>query len=135
MNEKNASSQAAWALITEGVVSARVEAHRLKLLTQRAKKLVDQSDHKEHLHQVAGDIIFGIPQRLEALEMDLDRTSLALSKMGETFLEARLPLGDKNQVEEATMPAFGGGTVRYATERRLISRLTLRYLMAQLQEG
>ena len=131
MPDKNASSQAAWALLTEGVVSARVEAHRLKLLLNRAQKLVDQSEHTEHLHQVAGDIIFGIPRRLERLELDLDRTSLALAKMGETFLEARLPLHDKNQVEEAVMPAFGGGSHRYASGA--VDRLMVRYLMASLR--
>lgn len=134
MDHKTASSQAAWALITEGVVAARVEAHRLKLLVSRAQKLVEQSDHKEHLHEVAGDLILGVPQRLEALELDLDRTSLALAKMGETFLEARLPLGDKNQVEEATMPAFGGSTTRYAAQGA-VDRVAARYLAAMLRGG
>ena len=133
--ERKASSQAAWALITEGVVSARVEAHRLKLLVNRAQQLVAQSTYKEHLHQVASDIIQGAPQRLEALVMDLDRISLAHSKMGESFLEARLPLNQKTQVEEATMPAFGGGSLRYASERALMDRLVVRYLIASLQEG
>jgi len=131
---KTASSQAAWALITQGVVSARVEAHRLKHLVNRAIKLVEQSDHGEHLHQIAGDLIQGAPRRLERLELDLDRTSLALAKMGESFLEARLPLHDKNQVEEAVTPAFGGGGLRYGSrEARAMDRLTVRYLLAQLR--
>jgi len=130
---KNASSQAAWALLTEGVVSARVEAHRLKLLLNRAQKLVDKSEHTEHLHQVAGDIILGVPKRLERLEMDLDRTSLALAKMGESFLEARLPLHDKNKVDEAVQPAFGGGSSRYASDA--VNRLAVRFLLATLRDG
>lgn len=131
MSNKNASSQAAWALITEGVVAARVEAHRLKLLLNRALKLVEQSEQKEHIQQVAGDLVKGAPVRLEKLEMDLDRTSLALSKMGETFLEARLSLHDKNHVTEAVMPAFGGGQHRYGSA---VDRLATRYFIAVLRE-
>lgn len=125
---KTASSPAGWALIAEGVTSARIEAHRLKHLVNRALQLVESSDQKDHLYQVAGDLIQALPQRLESLELDLDRTSLALVKMGESFLEARLPLHDKAQVSEAITPAFGGGSpMRYATER-----LTLRWLKAQV---
>lgn len=117
MSHKSASSQAAWALLTEGVASARVEAHRLKHLINRGLKLVGESDHKEHLHQIAGDLIVALPRRLERLEIDLDRTSLALAKMGEGFLESRLPLSDKTEVDEAVEPAFGGGQMRYAVDR------------------
>jgi hypothetical protein len=131
--QKQASSQVAWALITEGVVSARVEAHRLKHLINRAIQLVKESDHAEHLQQVAGDLVQAAPRRLERLEMNLDRTSLALSKMGEKFLEARLPLHDKNMVEEAVTPAFGGGGHRYGSqEAAVVDRLAVRYMLAML---
>ena len=112
MIEKRSSSQVAWALLTEGVTSARLEAHRLRHLVARAQKLVDASEFKDHLYQVAGDIIMHLPDRLNRLEGDLDRTSLALSRMGQTFLEARMPLSDKQLVEEAVSPAFGGGSRR-----------------------
>lgn len=117
MSNKTASSQAAWALLTEGVASARVKAHRLKHLLNRAHKLVDKSAHKDHLYQVAGDLIVSMPQYLEQLEIDLDRTSLALAKMGESFLESRLPLSDKVKVDEAIEPAFGGGQERISANR------------------
>lgn len=114
--KKQASSQAAWALITGGVADARVEAHRLRHLITRASKLVEGSDHKEHLYQVAGDIIVALPTRLTNLEMMLDKTALALSKMGETFLEARLPLSEKTEVEEAVEPSSGGGFNRFSDQ-------------------
>ncbi len=130
MPQKEASSQAAWALITEGVAAARVEAHRLKHLINRGLKLVERSDYTEHLNQVAGDLIKGAPRRLERLELDLDRTALALSKMGEKFLEARLPLHDKTMVDEAVLPAFGGGGVRYA-----VDQLAARWIQAGIENG
>ena len=118
MSDKQASSEAAWALITEGVTSARLEAHRLQHLVNRALQLVEASKHKEHLHQIAGDLITAVPKRLRNLEQDLDRTSLALSKMGETYLSARLPLNDKTMVEEAIDHAgFPTPGLRRSTER------------------
>ena len=133
---KTASSQAAWALITEGVASARVEAHRLQHLVNRAMKLVEQSDHRDHLYQVAGDLIKGAPARLEQLEMSLDRTSLALAKMGQDFLESRLPLQDKTEVDEAVMPAFGGRGYRYGSVGSIVvDRVAVRYLLQSLGGG
>src|SRR3989344_3492680 len=125
MSQKIASSQAAWALLTEGVASARIEAHRIKHLIKRAMKLVDQSPVKEHLQQMAGDIILALPQRLDQLERHLDRTGLALSKMGEEVLEARPPLSDKTEVDEAVQPAFGGGRSRTS-----VDRLARRWILA-----
>lgn len=130
MSQKNASSQAAWALLTEGVASARIEAHRLRHLVGRAQKLVEQSTHREHIQQIAGDILLAVPQRLDRLEIDLDRTALALSKMGEEFLDARLPLGDKTMVDEAVQPAFGGGKMRTSVER-----LAQRWIFAGIEKG
>jgi len=122
---KTASSQAAWALLTEGVVSARVEAHRLHHLINRAVSLVENSAEKAHIKQVAGDILMGVPRRLDQLERHLDRTALALSKMGAEFLEARLPISDKTEVDEAVQPSFGGGKMRTTSEDRLVHRWAL----------
>jgi hypothetical protein len=107
MADKRGSSEAAWALITEGVTAARLEAHRLKHLMTRGMKLVNESEHREHLFQLAGDILAGGPQRMTGLEIALDRTALALSKMGEDYLKARLPISEKTLVEEAVEPAGG----------------------------
>ncbi len=134
MPHKEASSQAAWALVTEGVSAARVEAHRLKHLINRGLKLIGDSEHSEHFQQEAGDLIQGVPRRLEKLEIDLDRTSLALAKMGQKFLEARLPLHDKNMVEEAVLPASGG--LRYASpDECLIDRVATRFMLSMLRGG
>ncbi len=103
---KNASSQAAWALLTEGVTKARLETHRLQHLLNRAIELVENSEHKEDFYQAAGDVIVAVPDRVEQIIRALDRTSLALSRMGEDFLDSRLPLSDKTMVDEAIESAF-----------------------------
>ena len=123
-HQKSASSQAAWALLTEGVTKARVEVHRLQHMMTRVMELVDASPAKDHLYEVAGDVISGAPARMDALNLALDRTGLALSKMGVEFLDSRLPLSDKTMVDEAVASAFGGGGSRRSIE----DRVTKRYL-------
>ena len=122
MSDRQASSQAAWALLTEGVTRARVEAHRIQHFLARAQKLVDASPERDHLYEVAGDIIVGTPGRMDALNTALDRTSLALTKMGTEFLESRLPLSEKAMVDDAVAAAFGGGGHRHSMEDRVAAR-------------
>jgi hypothetical protein len=82
------------------VTMARVDVHRLNLLIRRALTLVDASPARDQIWQVAGDIIQGVPQRVQDIETSLDRTSYALAVMGEGFLRGRLPLDDRYLVDE-----------------------------------
>ena len=99
--KKKSSSQASWSILSEGVSSARVEAYRLRHLVNRAMAIIEQSVAKDHLYQVAGDIIMGVPSRLDRIEQTLDRTSYALAKMGDAHLKQRLPIHDREMVEES----------------------------------
>lgn len=105
--KKRSSSEASWALITEGVTASRLEAHRVRHYVNRGLKLADESPEREHIYQVAGDILTNLPERLTRLEILLDRTALALTKMGEDFLGARLPFSEKQLVEDSIEPAGG----------------------------
>ncbi len=122
---KSAGSQAVWALLTEGVTRARLESHRIQHMVNRAIKLVEDSEEKEHLYQIAGDMIVSIPDRLDQLNIALDRTGLALSKMGEEFLDSRLPLSDKQMVDDAISSAFGKPKNR---ESEAAERVASRYV-------
>lgn len=119
MNRTAASSQAAWALLTEGVTSARLEAHRLRLLLTRALTLVEKSKQRDHLYEVAGDVIQAVPTRMDRLERDLDRTSYALSVLGSDHLRDVLPMVDRKMVDDATEHAhpFGGSRMRTSAGR------------------
>jgi hypothetical protein len=121
---KKSSSQASWAVIMEGVSSSRVEAHRIRHLISRVQKLIDNSSEKEHLYQVAGDIIVSLPQKLNKLENSLDRTSYALSIMGQDFLRGRLPLSDRNQVQESIESAV---RMKKESSRRVAYRFLCDY--------
>lgn len=140
MGQKQAnSSEAGWALITEGVTAARVDAHRLEKLISLALALVEKSSHKDHLYQVAGDLIMSIPQALQRLERALDRTSYALAKIGEDHLKDRLSLSDRAMVEDGIQNArpFPGGMPHTSAERvaRAWERRAAQSYEEKLREG
>ena len=113
VSKKQASSQAAWALLTGGVSEARTEVHRLRHLTNRAQKVIDNHppETRDKIYQVAGDVIVGVPERLAKIEQTLDKVSYALSCMGQDFLKSRLPLDDRTEVDEAVKHVLKYGTI------------------------
>jgi len=134
---RSAGSQAGWALIVEGVSSARVEAHRLHQLLTKVLKLVESSPEREHLYQVAGDLIVEFPKRLELLSQELDATSYALSVMGTDHLKERLPITLRNKVDETVegAPAFGAPMIRQTTDRVLKRYMAKRVAERHLGRG
>lgn len=133
-SSKKAGSQAGWSLITGGVNAARVEVHRLHQLLNKILKLVETSDQREHLYQVAGDLIVDFPARLENLEQQLDETSYALSVMGKDHLRDRLPLSRRNMVDETVEGARAFGvpmmheSVQRVADAHMAKRVARRYL-------
>ena len=99
--KKKSSSQSAWSLLAGSISQARVESHRISHMINRGQKLVEGSVAKDHLYEVAGDLITGVPQRLANLDRLLDRTNYALSLMGQDFYRGRLSLDDKEMVDQA----------------------------------
>lgn len=100
-NKQAGQTQVAWALLSEATAAARLEAHRLRHLVHRGMTLVDESPEKDHIYQVAGDLMMAVPRRLEALETHLDRLSYSLSVLGTDHLRERLPMSDRVLVDEA----------------------------------
>ena len=117
-----AQTQVSWALLSEATASARLEAHRLRHLIERGQRIVDSSAAKDHIYQVAGDLMLAVPRRLDALDTDLDRLSYALSVLGADHLRDRLPMADRALVDDATHRPKPPGT------RPSASRVAARYL-------
>lgn len=126
---RKATSQVAWSLLTEGVTDARLNVHRVRLLVQRALNLVDQSVARDHLYQVGGDIIMGLPEALNDAEIALDRTSYALTVMGQDFLRGRLPFTDRSIVDDAVKASPFSGPKREKESMEM--RVARRFLEAQ----
>ncbi|GAG34791.1 unnamed protein product [marine sediment metagenome] len=130
---RKAGSQAGWALIAGGVNAARVEAHRLHQHLNKILDLVEKSAAKEHLYQVAGDLIVNFPKGLDRLESQLDETGYALATMGKDHLRDRLPISRRNVVDETVEGARGFGvpmmrqTAARVAERHMALRVARRH--------
>jgi hypothetical protein len=116
---KQAGSQAGWALVAGGVNAARVDAHRLHQLLKKVEMLVQTSPEKEHIYQVAGDLLSAIPKLVERLEGQLDETSYALSLMGKEHLKDRLPISSRALVDATVegCAAFSAPMTRGTAQR------------------
>lgn len=131
---RTAGSQAGWALIAGGVNAARVEAHQLHQYVSKILDLIQNSPEREHLYQVAGDIIVDFPRRVEKIEEQLDELGYALSVMGKDHLKDRLSLSRRNRVDQTVegAPTFKGPmfrqTAKTVAKRHLARRVARRYL-------
>ena len=119
---KTSSSQVAWSLLIEGVAEARVDLHRLRLMCDRAQSLVEKSEARDHIFQVAGDIVQGFPDRISAAERALDRTSYALSVMGEDFLRGRILFDDRDRVDGALKTSPFASRPKESSPHRVVQR-------------
>lgn len=109
-----------------------MEAHRLRHLINRAQRMLDASDAKEDLYAAAGDLIVAVPARMDMLEQVLDRTSYALALMGEDFFQSRLPLSEKQLVEDVIKHSPQHFRKRPSSPAK---RVAYRYMMRQLHRG
>lgn len=107
MPRKSASTGTplAWSLLTEGATNASLEAHRLRQMVNRLLVLVEASEKRDHLYEVAGDIIVDFPRHLQHLERHLDRLNYALASVGKKQYRDRIPLTDRYKVDYAMQDA------------------------------
>lgn len=145
---KRSSSEVEWALILEGVVSSRLQAHNLHRQINRALALIEKSEKKDHFYQVAGDLIMEVPKQINQLEMELDATSLALTYLTQDDIKPRLPMYVKDKINDALetaqiakkadlAPPLGGGPCRIVERIRNTVRdpKSQNYLVDEIMSG
>ena len=74
-------------------------------MLNRVLVLVEASEKRDHLYEVAGDIIVDLPQHLQHLERHLDRLNYALASVGQKQYRDRIPLSDRYKVDYAMQEA------------------------------
>ena len=94
-----------WTLVNSNVADAKLQAHHLRQLLVRVRGLVESSDHKDHLYQVAGDLMSSIPETFEKLEARLDEAQLALAYMGRKQLNNKVSPEASARIERAMKSA------------------------------
>jgi hypothetical protein len=67
--------------LQEELTDARMRCDQLKNFVDKAVRLISQSSHRDHFYEIAGDVIYGLPDALFRLDKALDATALAASRL------------------------------------------------------
>ena len=67
--------------LVEELGDARLRATQLKKYVKDALDLIEKSEHKDHFFEVAGNLIYGIPDVMMRLDKALDATALAAARL------------------------------------------------------
>jgi len=76
--------------LMEELTDARLRCDQLKKFVDQAIRLIAGSTHRDHFYEVAGDLIYGLPDALFRLDKALDATALAASRLDYEELKASL---------------------------------------------
>lgn len=101
--KKKSSSQASWSILSQGVSSARVEAHIVRThMNQMVEAIKENPQLAEEIYKRCGDNFEALPRHLSKLERSLDRTNYALISMGSDWYRQRLTHEDREMVDMAS---------------------------------
>jgi hypothetical protein len=67
--------------VQEEISDARMRCDEVRAMVSRCLDLVNRSNQKDHLYAIAGDIIYGLPQSLLALQRALEAAAMAVNKV------------------------------------------------------
>ena len=76
--------------LMEELTDARLRCEQLKGYIDRAMRLVSESTQKNHIYEVAADLLYAIPDALFRLDKALDATALAASRLDYEELKQEL---------------------------------------------
>lgn len=96
----HAKEGSALVYLQEELTDARMRCDQLKRYIAEAVKLVNKSDNRDGVYEVAGNLLYGIPEALFKLDKALDATALAASRMDYEELKTNLKPEKVNELEE-----------------------------------
>ena len=76
--------------LQEELTDARLRCEQLKNFVSQAVRLISKSKFRDHFYEVAGDVMYGIPESLFKLDKALAATSLAASRLDYEELKSQL---------------------------------------------
>lgn len=99
--------------LLEELGDARLRCAQLKKYIKDATDLVEKSEHRDHLFEVAGNLIYGIPETLLKLDKALDATALAAARLDYEEIKNGLRPSKSDELETALEDA----RLRYLNRR------------------
>jgi hypothetical protein len=86
--------------LMEELTDARLRCEQLKKFVSQAVRLIAQSPQRDHLYEIAGDTIYGIPDSLFKLDKALAATALAASRLDYEELKSQLKPEKVEELED-----------------------------------
>lgn len=86
--------------LVEELSDARLRCDQLKRYVAEAVKLVNASEKRDHFFEVAGNLLYGIPDALFKLDKALDATALAVSRLDYEELKQQLKPEKADELEQ-----------------------------------
>lgn len=86
--------------IMEELTDARLRCEQLKKFVERGARLISESPHRDHFYEVAGDILYGLPDALFRLDKALSATALAASRLDYEELKQQLKPEKVEELED-----------------------------------
>ena len=99
--------------LVEELSDARLRCVQLKAYVDEAAKLVGKSTHRDHIFEVAGHLVEGIPNTLFKLEKALQATAMAASRVDYEELKQELKPEKAEELEQALQDV----RIRYVQRR------------------
>lgn len=100
MSQRQKEASGILIYLVEELGDARLRCSQLKHLVTKVSELVEKSTHRDHLYEVAGDVIYGIPDLLFKLDKALDAAALAASKLDYEEIKQGLRPEKVDELEE-----------------------------------
>jgi len=111
--------------LQEELGDARLRCAQLKKYVKEATDLVEKSEHRDHFFEVAGNLIYGIPDTLLKLDKALDATALAAARLDYEEIKNGLRPNKADELEQALEDT----RLRYLNRRSTESKTTGESLM------
>jgi hypothetical protein len=84
----------------EELTDARMRCDQLKRYVAQAVKMINNSEKRDHFFEVAGNLLYGIPEALFKLDKALDATALAASRLDYEELKQQLKPEKAEELEQ-----------------------------------
>lgn len=122
--------------LVEELGDARLRCDQLQRYLDRAVKLIEQSDHKDHLFEVAGDLIKAVPETTFKLHKALQAVALAASRLDYEEIKQDLRPAKVDELERV----LNDVRIRPVQRRSepmdpVVAITTLRHLAAQVRKS
>jgi hypothetical protein len=87
------------AIFQYGSSHARIALDQIEDVVERAVRLIDESEHKEHIYGEAGDLIVNMRELMGRLEEGLAIIAYASSKVDEKHLRNKFPNHIRDEID------------------------------------